>query len=174
MGLLEADRTQEAATVLDVVLGREPEHADALHLRGVCHMRTGALGPAEAALRTSIAVSLGLPQQASASPSVGSSGSEVDVLNVDTSTGGLPFRVGNYYNSLGVLYQHAGLREPAVAAFRMALRANPADVNAIGSLSHVYDELHQPDAAVWVVEEGVKASAWGKELVSLLGTRHRS
>jgi protein O-GlcNAc transferase len=155
-----AGEVDEAATLYEAVLDRDPRHAEALYLLGGIELRRGQLEPAlrhleiaasEAPNRPAFHVNLGEALRRSGRPR--------DAVVVLERAIALKPDLAQAHFNLGLTFESLGQREQAAQAFRAAIEAQPEFGDAYFWLGRLYWADLDVTSALALFRRGLEASA---------------
>ena len=166
----QSGQLAEAAVLYDAILMRQPEHADALHLRGVVDFQSGdkqaALARIEAAIRLSradpryfynlgtVLMALALPHEAA------------EQFRITTA---MDPQHAAAHGNLGAALCEMGARAEAVGSFRAALAITPDDANTWSNLSSTLTELGQAEDAAVCLRRALALAPENSDALTNLG-----
>jgi tetratricopeptide (TPR) repeat protein len=153
----QSGKLDDAARLYTTILGREPDHADALRLFGLLHHQRGDGAAAERLIRQAIGVA---PDNSKVYDNLaivlrGRGAREEAVVALDRAIALDPQSEPSHYNRAAVLTE-LGRSAEAADGFRAALRLNPRNASAHHGLSDVLLKLGEAEGALLHAEECLK------------------
>jgi Flp pilus assembly protein TadD len=153
----QAGALDSAAALYESILGREPEHADALRLFGMLHHQRGDSAAGERLVRQAIATA---PGNAKAYDNLaivllGRGARDEALAALDRAIALNPASEPSHFNR-AVLLGELGRTDEAIASYRAALALNPRNANAHHGLSGALLKRGEAAAALHHADECLK------------------
>lgn len=173
--MLDEGRAQEAAEVLEALLGARPDHAVALSLLGAARLELGQLDGAVEAFGHALSADPGLAEaHLGHGDACAASGRDEAAIAAFRAALGLASGeravLHHAYRGLGLAYRRAGDVDKAVRELRKAVAEDPADGIALGALGEALladDDVSDDEATRYLGRAASALESWPTTWIGL-------
>ncbi len=161
----------QAADRADEILARQPDHFDALHVRGLAAFRLGRLAEAEADLRRAMEIAPRRPEPSWNLIAVLRARGELQAAEaVGLAAIEASPHAPEPYNNLGAVYQDLGDAGRAETCFRKAIEFRPGHADAWSNLAWTLNRLGRPGEAEEAARQAIALNGGDANALNNLGT----